>query len=75
MGLFSKQTVHLDIAGMTCGNCVQNVTKALQDVDGVKKIQVDVEGEAVVTVKPGTNPDALVAAIRVAGYAASVTKN
>lgn len=34
-------TVKLEVQGMTCGECVKHVTKALQSVPGVGRIQVD----------------------------------
>lgn len=45
-------TVELSVQGMTCGSCVKHVTKALQSVAGVSRVEVDlangratVEGE------------------------------
>lgn len=70
MGLLSKkQTLHLDVLGMTCGNCVTAVTKSLMDVSGVKKVDVDLEeGSAAVTVNPGVQIPTLTAAVKAAGY-------
>ncbi len=34
-------TVELDVQGMTCGSCVKHVTKALQSVPGVSRVEVD----------------------------------
>jgi len=60
----------MTIAGMTCGGCVSNVTKALNAIGGVKDV--------VVTLKPGgariefdesaTSPAQLRAAVQHAGY-------
>ena len=71
MGLFGKtETVDLRISGMTCGNCVAHVTKALDAVPGVKGVDVDLEGTATVTAKQGISRAALVAAVDDAGYSA-----
>lgn len=37
------ETRSLGIEGMTCENCVRQVTKALKRVNGVKNIEVDLE--------------------------------
>ena len=69
MGIFSKP-IRLDVDGMTCGNCVAHVTRALEGVPGVKKAKVDLDGSAQVT--GDADPDALAAAVKVAGYDARV---
>jgi len=33
----------IKISGMRCGHCTASVTKALQEIDGVTDIQVDLE--------------------------------
>jgi copper chaperone CopZ len=35
------ETINLSITGMTCGNCVKHVEKALRDVPGVQEVEVD----------------------------------
>ena len=48
----SAKTVDVKINGMTCQNCVDQVTKALQDVQGVEKAKVDLKsGIAQITFK------------------------
>lgn len=72
MGLFGKtETIDLEVQGMTCGNCVAHVTKALQGVSGVKGVDVDLAGTAHVQAKAGTSRASLVAAVDEAGYKAS----
>lgn len=34
-------TVELEVQGMTCSSCVKHVTKALQSVSGVSRVEVD----------------------------------
>lgn len=60
----------LSIEGMTCGHCVQAVSKALAKVPGVTRVvEVSLErGEAVV--EGSATADALVEAVRAAGYEA-----
>ncbi|MDP9729435.1 heavy-metal-associated domain-containing protein [Alicyclobacillus tolerans] len=42
-------TAMISVIGMTCGGCVNAVTKALKSVDGVLDVQVELEaGQATV---------------------------
>jgi copper chaperone len=36
--------IQLDVKGMTCGHCKASVTGALEELDGVKSVKVDLEG-------------------------------
>jgi copper chaperone len=59
----------LTIQGMTCGHCKKAVEEALASVDGVTKVEVDLDaGRATVE---GGDPDAMIAAVVEEGYAAS----
>ncbi|MGD2075262.1 MAG: cation transporter [Gammaproteobacteria bacterium] len=62
----------LDISGMTCNHCVAAVRKALAGVDGVEEVvEVTLEtGSA--TVRGSASADALMDAVREAGYQARV---
>lgn len=66
-------TIQLEVKGMTCDHCVNAVTTALTDTDGVSTAQVNL-GENSATVE-GENIDisALIAAIDEEGYEAAVT--
>lgn len=65
----SDQTQTLQISGMTCGNCVNHVEKALRGTPGVTDAKVDLKRElATVRSKPGVARLALVAAVKEAGY-------
>ncbi len=66
-----KKTLHVD--GMMCEHCVMHVTKALEGVEGVEKAEVSLKKKtAVVEMQPGTDVNALAAAVADAGY--TVTK-
>ncbi len=62
-------TTELKITGMTCNHCVMHTKKALEAVTGVDNAEVSLEpGSAKVT---GTaDVDALIAAVKEAGYTA-----
>jgi len=59
---------HLSIEGMTCGHCVQHVTKALTGVPGVTKAQVDLDSRSAVVEGSGVEDAALKDAVKDAGY-------
>ena len=59
----------LKVTGMSCGMCVQHVTKALQDVPGVKLAAVDLISErATVKHEDGASSQAMIKAVTNAGY-------
>jgi P-type Cu+ transporter len=59
----------LKVAGMTCPHCVMNVKKALDAVPGVEEAEVSLENAAAV-VTGSADRDALVQAVKTAGYEA-----
>ena len=68
------RTTTLSIGGMSCGACVRHVTKALDGMTGVVSVDVHLAtNEATVEHLPTfTDETALIAAIRDAGYEATV---
>lgn len=56
-----------EVAGMTCGHCVQAVKNAVQDVDPQAQVTVDLETGHVDVASAQARTD-LVAAIENAGY-------
>jgi copper chaperone CopZ len=61
----------LDVTGMTCGNCVRHVQKALEQVDGVSSVKVELEsGTARVEHDGRAALASLVAAVEEEGYGA-----
>ena len=63
------QALQLPIDGMTCASCVMRVEKALKALPGVQRAEVNLATEqAAVLVEPGVGAQALVAAVRKAGY-------
>ncbi|MFZ6003612.1 MAG: heavy-metal-associated domain-containing protein [Actinomycetota bacterium] len=57
------------VVGMTCGHCVQAVTQELSKLDGVARVEVDLE-TGVATVESATPLDSadVAAAVDEAGY-------
>ena len=66
------EKTYLKIEGMTCGHCVKSVTKALTEMPGVGSASVELaEGTAVIEHDGTTDDDALIGAVREAGYSAT----
>ncbi|MDA8283186.1 MAG: heavy metal-associated domain-containing protein, partial [Actinomycetota bacterium] len=63
----------LDVSGMTCASCVTRVERALAKVDGVAEARVNLATEAAeVAIEGPVDEEALVGAVRAAGYEASI---
>lgn len=63
--------IMITISGMSCGHCQHAVEQALQTVDGVQSVKVNLsEGKAVV--EGAADTDALLAAVREEGYEARI---
>lgn len=58
----------LSINGMSCGHCVMHVKKALAEVAGVAKAEVDLASKSAVVEGDGLDDAALKAAVADAGY-------
>ena len=60
--------VQLTIDGMTCGNCVNRVENALNELEGVWATADLMEGKAVVRMKQDIPLEELKQAVKSAGY-------
>lgn len=59
----------IKINGMKCQHCVSSVTKALEAIDGVSNVAVDLDnGEASYTAEGDVNSEQIRAAIRKIGF-------
>lgn len=70
----TSETIRIPVSGMTCGSCVNRIMRAVQKVDGVTRVTVDLRREtATVRREPAlVSNAALVAAIAAAGYQADL---
>jgi copper chaperone len=69
------ETINLSITGMTCGNCVKHVEKALKGVAGVTEVEVDLAAGTARVVgdfSKGTAP--IIEVLDEEGYPAQVKK-
>lgn len=65
------KTLLFDVKGMTCDNCVKHVTHAVQGVDGVREVKVDLAGNSA-KVEGDFDEAKVIEAIVEEGYEASV---
>ena len=73
----APEAVHvttLEILGVSCDTCVRDVTTSLNALDGIVHVRVDVESNTAIVEHLPSYSDALVAAVRRAGYAARVER-
>jgi copper chaperone len=57
------------INGMTCGHCVNSVKEAIGELDGVRRVDVDLDqGQATVTSDAYLDAEAVKTAVEEAGY-------
>ena len=59
--------LEMKVTGMTCGHCVQSVTKAIQAHDAHARVQVDL-AEGLVSAETALDRLTAVQAIEAAGY-------
>jgi Au+-exporting ATPase len=69
-----QQVTELSIEGMNCASCVGRVERALQAVNGVTEVSVNLATERA-TVKGNVELQALLDAVQASGYRASQTSN
>ena len=68
------ETIRFPVRGMTCGSCVNRITRAVGRIDGVARVRVDLGTEtATVRREPAlVSNAALAAAVAGAGYEANL---
>lgn len=59
--------LNFTIPGMTCGGCARSITKAIEGVDMLAKVETDIPARHV-TVESSAAVASLIAAIKDAGY-------
>lgn len=68
-------TIQIQTSGTHCGSCAMLIEMAVGELDGVETVKAShPDSSATVTYDPTlTSPEAIIAAIRQAGYGAEVT--
>ena len=66
------KTINLHVSGMTCGNCVKHVDRAIRAVPGVQHVHVDLNsGVVLVEGDSSTTSASIMAALNEEGYPAT----
>ena len=66
-------SIHLTVGGMTCGNCVKHVEKAINSIAGVKGVEVDLaSGSVKVDGDIAQKVTEIIAVLEEGGYPAKV---
>ena len=60
--------LNVKIEGMSCNNCVRHVTEALEELEGVTGVQVNLEQKYALVTPAEISQDAIKAAVEEAGY-------
>ena len=66
-----SELIKLEVRGMTCQHCVAAVKKALAAVPGVEEVVEVVLQPGSATIRGSATPEALINAVKQAGYDAS----
>ena len=62
-------TATFRVKGMTCGHCVNSVKEAIGELEGVRRVDVDLDkGQATVSSDSDLDAQAVKAAVEEAGY-------
>lgn len=64
--------INLSVQGMTCGSCVKHVTKAIESLDGVESVHVDLQSGRVQVERASNRSDDLIHALDEEGYPSSL---
>ena len=64
--------INLSVQGMTCGSCVKHVTKAIESLNGVESVHVDLQSGRVQVGRATDQSDDLIHALDEEGYPSSL---
>ncbi len=69
----NKATLQLTILGMNCGACVGRITRALNELDGIQAVEINLAAKSanIIVNDADMNSGTIIAAIAEAGYQAS----
>lgn len=64
----TTQQRNYTVSGMTCGHCVASVREEVAEIDGVDRVDVELESGRLSVAGDGFSDDAVRAAVAEAGY-------
>ena len=69
MGLFSKaEILEFSVSGMSCGGCEGKITKALNEISGVKKVEASSSKGLVIVKSKGVDSHEIIDKIVSVGF-------
>ena len=76
MGLFSKtEIMEFNVSGMSCGGCEGKITKALNEISGVKKVTASASDGTVIVKVKGVESQVISDKITSVGFVVEWSKN
>ena len=76
MGLFSKaEIMEFRVSGMSCGGCEGKITKALNEISGVKKVTASAPNGTVIVKVKGVESQVISDKIASVGFVVEWSKN
>ena len=69
-----NETIELKVTGMTCDHCVRSITNAVNELPGVARTTVDLEGGTATVEGDGLDAQRIIAAIEEEGYEAALRR-
>ena len=76
MGLFSKaEIMDFSVSGMSCGGCEGKISKALNEISGVKKVTASASNGTVIVKVKGVDSQAISDKITSVGFVVEWGKN
>lgn len=67
-----NEKLELAVAGMNCGHCQNSVQRAIEEMEGVESVEVDLQHGRATVIGRDLNPEPLVAKVAGLGYRAEV---
>ncbi len=76
MGLFSRaEIMEFSVSGMSCGGCEGKITKALNEISGVKKVTASASDGTVIVKVKGVESQVISDKITSVGFVVEWSKN
>ena len=71
-----NKTIKIKCTEMTCAGCKKKITKSINNLEGIKKVKVDLETKLITVTfdESKTSPDNIVGAIAEAGYESEIVE-
>jgi copper ion binding protein len=74
--MVKNKTIKIKCTEMTCAGCKKKITQSINNLEGIKKVKVDLETKMITVTfdESKTSPDKIVGAIAEAGYESEIAE-